>query len=511
MKTFLAAALLVVFAPVPAWAWWDTGHKVVCEIAWQELAPITKAAIKDLLGGEERSYADSCVWADEIKADRRYDWARPHHYINVQPGSVAIDLDRDCPPSPGCVVRAIDRHIASLRDPLIPRPDRLETLKFLGHFVADVHQPLHAGHAKDRGGNDIPVHFFGRTTNLHKVWDGEILDRTGTPWNEMARTLRGEITPEDRTRWRGKQPVDWAYESFQLAESCAYRKPSYGWKLGQDYVLSRLPTVQRQLGKAGIRLAETLNAVFSGESAYRTPAQPAESSYYTGTQELTGDELRYVLHRIISNHKPLTYGQVWDALQRTDEDPENSDNVILLYTQRSERKGRRDSGSGENDAWNREHVWPKSDGFRDERQPAYTDLHHLRPADKTVNSSRGHKDFDDGGEPHREASGARADKDSFEAPNAVKGAIARSIFYMAVRYEGDACEPDLTISEYVTQSDTPALGRLCTLVSWHRQHAVDGGEKRRNLRIQSLQGNRNPFIDHPEWVEAIWGDRCPER
>ena len=333
--SLLAAVLVLVFATVPAWAWWDTGHKVVCEIAWQELAPSTKAAIEDLLDGEERSFVDTCVWADEIKADRKYDWARPHHYINVQPGAAAIDLGRDCPPSPGCVVRAIDRHIGSLRDPLAAKPDRLEALKFLGHFVADVHQPLHAAHEKDRGGNDIRVQFFGRTTNLHKVWDGEMLNRTGTPWNEMARTLHGQITPENRTRWRGKQPVDWTYESFQLAEGCAYRKPSYGWKLGQDYVLSRLPTLQRQLGKAGIRLAETLNAVFSAEASAGTRGRfsSGDSPYYAGTQELTGEELRNVLHGIISNHEPLTYRQVWDALQLTDEDPRDSDSVILLYTQ----------------------------------------------------------------------------------------------------------------------------------------------------------------------------------
>ena len=149
-------------------------------------------------------------------------------------------------------------------------------------------------------------------------------------------------------------------------------------------------------------------------------------------------------------------------------------------------------------------------GFPTGSWPAYTDLHHLRPADKTVNSSRGTKDYDDGGNPHSEAVLCESDNNSWEPPDEVKGDIARGIFYMAVRYEGDkANEPDLELVEDVdsTQPGTPKLGQLSARIKWHQADPVDDAERARNQKIfDKYQGNRNPFIDHPEWLGMIWGN-----
>ena len=137
--------------------------------------------------------------------------------------------------------------------------------------------------------------------------------------------------------------------------------------------------------------------------------------YYNSASGKSGQELQSALHKIIRGHIPKTYDDVWTCLEQTDEDPLNSNNVILLYTGRSQEKEYRDQGTsvdysqydgGEgiyNDSWNREHVWPKSHGFPDESDTAYTDIHHLRPADRTVNSSRGTKDFSWGDTWHDEA------------------------------------------------------------------------------------------------------------
>jgi len=225
--------------------------------------------------------------------------------------------------------------------------------------------------------------------------------------------------------------------------------------------------------------------------------------YYDGTDNLTGNELKSVLHNIIDGHQEYSYSDLRDFILRdTDEDPDNSNNVILLYTGRSQPKNT--FGGGAND-WNREHVWAKSHGDFGTSAPCGTDAHHIRPTDASVNSSRGNKDFDNGGQQHNEATGCYYDSDSWEPRDEVKGDVARMIFYMAVRYEGDNGEPDLEVADNVNTSPQPLHGKLSTLMEWNEQDPVDDFESHRNDVIYGYQHNRNPFIDHPEFVNKIWG------
>jgi len=226
-------------------------------------------------------------------------------------------------------------------------------------------------------------------------------------------------------------------------------------------------------------------------------------SYYADALGKTGTALKTALNGIIKGHTTVSYSTVWDALKETDEDPNNSNNVILLYKQTSQAKN---TNGGSVDDWNREHVWAKSHGdFGTSRGPG-TDLHHLRPTDVTVNSSRGNKDFDMGGSVVSEAPLCKTDSDSWEPPDEVKGDVARMIFYMAVRYEGNDGYPDLEVVNYsTTGSKNPVHGKLSTLKQWHQQDPVSDFERQRNDKIYTnWQSNRNPFIDRPEWVEAIW-------
>lgn len=194
-----------------------------------------------------------------------------------------------------------------------------------------------------------------------------------------------------------------------------------------------------------------------------------------------------------------------EALKVLDEDPDNSSNVLLLYKRTSTPKTNFGSGV---DNWNREHLWPSSHGNFGTSPPEGTDLHHLRPTDVSVNSDRGDKDFDDGGTAHPEATACNFTSDSWEPPTAVKGDIARAIFYMTVRYEGTNGETDLEIADTYTNTSTGngSLGVLATLLQWHNDDPVDDAERTRNNLIYSnYQSNRNPFIDHPEYVNLIWG------
>ncbi|GID97807.1 endonuclease [Amorphoplanes digitatis] len=231
---------------------------------------------------------------------------------------------------------------------------------------------------------------------------------------------------------------------------------------------------------------------------------PAPTGYYAAAAGKSGAALKSALHGIISSGvSTLSYDAVWNALKVTDQDPANSANVILLYSGVSRSKSLNGGDLGD---WNREHVWAKSHGDFGTANGPGTDLHHLRPEDVHVNSERDNKDFDTGGTAVADAPGNRTDADSWEPRAAVKGDVARMIFYMAVRYEGGDSWPNLEVDDATGSGTAPRLGRLSALRQWNLQDPPDAFEMRRNeLIYSSYQHNRNPFIDHPEWVTSIFG------
>lgn len=258
---------------------------------------------------------------------------------------------------------------------------------------------------------------------------------------------------------------------------------------------------RRAVMSAVVLVLTTLS--FVPQAGPAVAASPYDSTYYATAIGKTGTPLRDALHTTISRMDKLTYAQVWDALKDTDQDPNNSANVIEIYSRRSVPKS---TNGGDVDDWNREHVWAKSHGDFGTSTGPGTDVHHLRPEDVTVNSDRGNLDFDEGGSSVSQCSGCRRDSNSFEPPDAVKGDVARMIFYMAVRYEGDDGFPDLEPNESTSNSSNPNIGRLSVLLRWNDEDPPDAAEQRRNERIYTTwQHNRNPFIDHPEWADAIWG------
>ena len=244
-----------------------------------------------------------------------------------------------------------------------------------------------------------------------------------------------------------------------------------------------------------------------------------DSTYYIPAYNKSDDSLKYELNQIIRNHTEFEYTSsstdVWDILKETDRDTANSDNVILIYSGRSVNAAQEyNSGSG----WSREHVWAKSRGDLDtDDEGPGTDVHHLRPCDISVNTSRNNRNFDtcitcvdviDNG--FNTGSKRDANLWTFEPPDEVKGDVARMIFYMAVRYEGNGSEPDLELTNTLLSNTdhSPLQARLSTLLHWNRIDSVSDWERNRNDLIDSLyQHNRNPFIDHPELVEHLWGDR----
>ena len=242
----------------------------------------------------------------------------------------------------------------------------------------------------------------------------------------------------------------------------------------------------------------------------------APAGYYNTTTGLTGAALRAELHRLVKTpHVALTYSATRAALEVCDQDPANASNVILIYTRRSEPKVNFVKSPPVNTTeWNREHLWPNSRGILDAGSD-YADLFNLRPADVEVNSDRGNLAFEESdtgglvvpGSP--EAPQTSRDSNSWEPPPVVKGDIARAMFYMALRYDADGTqESDLTLTDNMAlvTGNAPVMGRLTTLLLWHLEDPVSPEEMLRNDCVQTKQGNRNPFIDCPEWVKTIYGD-----
>lgn len=267
-----------------------------------------------------------------------------------------------------------------------------------------------------------------------------------------------------------------------------------------------MPATHRHRWKT---LALTTSAVLVGLTLPTMTATSAsatttayDSTYYKNAVGKTGTSLKSSLHTIISSQTKLSYSALWDALKVTDQDPNNSGNVILLYSGTSRSKTLNGGDVGD---WNREHVWAISHGNLTTSTGPGTDLHHIRPEDVQVNGIRGNKDFDEGGSAVSNGGGSLTDSDSFEPRDAVKGDVARMILYMAVRYEGGDGFADLEPDDKVGNGSTPYIGKLSVLKQWNDEDPPDAFEERRNQVVyDTYQHNRNPFIDHPEWVEAIW-------
>ncbi|MCU4166333.1 endonuclease [Carboxylicivirga caseinilyticus] len=235
--------------------------------------------------------------------------------------------------------------------------------------------------------------------------------------------------------------------------------------------------------------------------------------YYSSTSGLDGIQLKDALYNIIKGHTEYYYTSsstdAWDILKDADKDPDNGENVILIYSGESVNAAQEyNNGNG----WTREHVWAKSRGdFGTSKGPG-TDCHNLKACSSSLNSTRSNRAFgENGGEVwyNNSFTGCYVGSSyTFEPRDAMKGDVARIIFYMATRYNGDDGEPNLDLTELIlpTTDKQPIHGVKTILLKWHKEDPVDDFEVSRNNAVYSYQHNRNPFVDHPEFVDLIWGN-----
>lgn len=253
--------------------WYDFGHRIVARIAEQRLTPHTARAVRDILGGQ--SLADASVWADNIKR-YRHD-ADALHYVNIPLSARVYDPGRDCPRGK-CIIVAIASDTQVLANPSASPLDRAEALRFLVHLIGDLHQPLHVADNSDRGGNRRTVYLLGDSMNLHKAWDGEILEHYKLSESGYLDELRREMDTLDLAALEEGTVVDWAMEGHRIAVQSAYRLPR-GGHLGEAYIAASRPVIDHALIAAGVRLAKVLNTALTDYQPAPAPASLGPGVY----------------------------------------------------------------------------------------------------------------------------------------------------------------------------------------------------------------------------------------
>ncbi|MFX0557584.1 S1/P1 nuclease [Maribacter sp. CXY002] len=235
--------------------WSKTGHRVVGDIAQDFLNRKARKAISKLLDGE--SLASVANFGDEIKADSRFKEFSAWHYVNMPSDKEYKEVE---PSLYGDLVIGINTCLAMIKDNNTTKENKVFYLKLLVHFIGDLHQPMHIGRFEDKGGNDIQVQWFGRGSNLHRVWDSNMIDDYGMSFTELANELPAFTKAEIKQVQSGTL-YDWVEETQEITNK-VYDSVEEGEKLGYAYSYTWWSTVESQLQKGGIRLAVVLNNLF---------------------------------------------------------------------------------------------------------------------------------------------------------------------------------------------------------------------------------------------------------
>jgi hypothetical protein len=236
-----------------SWGWGATGHRVTGYIANKHLNKKARKAIERILNGQ--SLAIVSTWMDDIRSDSTYDYTTDWHWVTIPDGMTYEQAEKN---PKGDIIESIERIVAELKSRKLTPEQEVERLKWLIHLVGDIHQPLHVGRGDDRGGNNIKIMWFRADSNLHRVWDSDMIDDTKLSYTELAESL-GNPSPQQIQRWQQATVRDWAYES------ASYRKQVYDYgnaRLGYQYSYKYLGIAKERLLQAGVRLAGLLNEIY---------------------------------------------------------------------------------------------------------------------------------------------------------------------------------------------------------------------------------------------------------
>jgi hypothetical protein len=257
--------IVTLLAANSAYSWGSLGHQVVCDLAWRASAPATQ---RQLAAAAKRmgytTFAESCTWADKIKSQSRYDALKPLHYMNLDRHNSHVS-SAACIEThpPQCVLPAIVYYARVMKNPSLGQKERDKALLLLGHFVADIHQPLHVSYKEDRGGTRQKVIFNGKPTNLHRLWDSQLLycqpvEGKRPTWRRLGTVLFNRLVPSvDNV----ERPITaWAQESFDITKNIYQdiAENNNSRSLTDDYCERHYSVALSRLQLAGQRLATLL-------------------------------------------------------------------------------------------------------------------------------------------------------------------------------------------------------------------------------------------------------------
>ncbi|HEY4337774.1 MAG TPA: S1/P1 nuclease [Puia sp.] len=254
--------IFIVFLAVVLLSWGAVGHHAIGTIAERHLTPAAQAAVRELLGTE--SLADIASWADDVRPTPAYRATEPWHYINEPSGLSFSEFERDVEGGDRMnVYKALLAQEKVATDTKTTKQQKTEALKFIVHFVGDMHQPMHVSHAEDKGGNTIQVNFEGKGTNLHSLWDSKLIDRFASNYQELASKV-DHATPVQISQWQKDAPIKWAWESYEISSRLYAEVDAMKSRTIDDaYYQAHIGIVEQRLEQAGIRLAGVLNTLFA--------------------------------------------------------------------------------------------------------------------------------------------------------------------------------------------------------------------------------------------------------
>ncbi len=257
----LLTLLILLFAAInpnqSALAWSQTGHRAAAEVGDHFLSPQARLAVEAILGREDLARAST--WPDFMRADPSEFWqdhAGPWHYVTVPPGKRYDDIEA---PAQGDAYTALIAFSATVKDESASRDERALALRFIVHIIGDLHQPLHVGNGEDRGGNDFAVSFFGEPSNLHRVWDGQLIDRWDLSYTELAQWLIDDISAANFSAWNTADPMVWMAESAELRDRIYPEERELFWTYNFEWKAA----IEQRLAQAGVRTAAYLNQLFA--------------------------------------------------------------------------------------------------------------------------------------------------------------------------------------------------------------------------------------------------------
>jgi len=256
----LLLGIAIIYAPLQSMAWGIHGHRIAGQIADSYLTPKARKAIQAILGDE--SIAITSNWADFIKSDKAYSYLYNWHFIDLDKAYTYPELQEYLNKDASVdAYTKLNFLIGELKKKDLSQENKLLYLRMLIHIVEDLHQPLHTGHTDDKGGNDIKVNWFTTPTNLHSIWDSQLIEFQQLSYTEYTAMIN-HTTIAQRTEWQKAPISQWIFESNQLAEKI-YSEVKNGDTLNTyNYNFNHIAIVNQQLVKAGVRLAGILNELF---------------------------------------------------------------------------------------------------------------------------------------------------------------------------------------------------------------------------------------------------------